>query len=293
MGGKNKSMETTGSPILFPLGCLLIGAAVGTLAWSAQGDFSGWLSYLERDLTDKLRRLRAPTHNLHRYVVVWLSATAANFVVFWLVLESPIFAVLLSVFLLCGPWYLLRRMAQRRRQKIEDQLADAMVMLANAVRAGLSLAQSMDVLAAQCPSPINHEFRQIVGEYNMGKPLEQTLQEARTRLRSENFALFAAAMMASHESGGRLNEIVERIALAVLEMQRLERKVQAETAQARKSAVYMAIAPALILVVYYFVDADSTMRLFTEPMGHLILAAAVVLDVVAYLWARVLLSPDI
>ncbi len=286
-------METTGSPILCPLGCLLMGAAVGTAAWSARTDFSVWLGYVERDLGDKLRRLRAPTHNLHRYVVAWLSATAANFLVFWLVLESPVFAVLISAFLLCGPWYLLRRMAQQRRQKIEDQLADAMVMLANAVRAGLSLAQSLDVLAGQCPSPINFEFRQIVGEYNMGKPLEQTLLEARARLRSENFALFAAALMASHQSGGRLNEIVERIAQAVLEMQRLERKVQAETAQARKSAVYMAIAPFFILAVYYLIDPVSTLRLFTEPMGHLLLATAVVLDVAAYFWARWLLSPDI
>jgi len=270
-----------------------MGTAVGTLAWSVRMDFPRWLAFVERDLAEKLRRLRVPTRNLHRYVVVWLTVTAANFLVFWIKLDSPTFAVLLSVFLLSGPWYVLRRMAQRRRQKMEDQLADAMVMLANAVRAGLSLAQSMDVLAAQCPSPINYEFRQIVGEYNMGKPLEQTLQEARTRLRSENFALFAAAMMASHQSGGRLNEIVERIAVAVLEMQRLERKVQSETAQARKSAVYMAIAPLLILVVYYFVDQESTMRLFRERMGHLILAAAVVLDVVAYFWARLILSPDI
>ncbi len=286
-------MEPTGSPILVPISCLLMGAAVGTLAWSARGDFPHWLGLVERDLADKLRRLRVSTQHLHRNVVVWLSVTAANFLIFWLMLQSLVFAVLISVFLLCGPWYLLRRMAQRRRQKIEDQLADAMVMLANAVRAGLSLAQSMDVLAAQCPSPIKHEFRQIVGEYNMGKPLEQTLQEARTRLHSENFALFAAAMMASHQSGGRLNEIVERIAQAVLEMQRLERKVQSETAQARKSAVYISIAPVLILVVYYFVDPESTMRLFSEPIGHLIVAAAVVLDVVAYFWARWILSPDI
>ena len=74
-------METTGSPILFPLGCLLMGTAVGTLAWSAQGDFSRWLGYVERDLADKLRRLRVATHNVHRYVVVWLSVTAANFLV--------------------------------------------------------------------------------------------------------------------------------------------------------------------------------------------------------------------
>ncbi len=248
---------------------------------------------MERDLADKLRRLRVPTANLHAYVIAWLVLTGLNFLMFWLVLGSPIFAFLISAFLLCGPWYLLRRMANIRRQKIEDQLADAMVMLANAVRAGLSLAQSMDVLAAQCPSPINHEFRQIMGEYNMGKPLEQTLQEARVRLRSENFALFAAAMMASHQSGGRLNEIVERIAQSVLELQRLERKVQSETAQARKSAVYMAIAPAFILVVYYFVDPESTMRLFTEPLGHVLLAAALAFNVVAYLWAKVILSPDI
>ena len=44
------------------------------------------------------------------------------------------------------------------------------------------------------------------------------------RLRSENFALFAAAMEASRESGGRLNETVDRIAHSVRELQRLERK---------------------------------------------------------------------
>lgn len=160
-------------------------------------------------------------------------------------------------------------------------------------RAGLSLAQSLEILAAQCPKPINAEFHQIVAEYKMGKPLEQTLREAKERLRSENFALFAAALLASHESGGRLNETVERIAQSVREMQRVERKILSETAQARKSAVYMALAPAFILVVYYFVDPINTTLLFTEPVGQLLLATALVLNVIAYLWARVILSPDI
>ena len=193
---------------------------------------------------------------------------------------------MVAVFLACAPWYLLRRMAARHRQKIEDQLADAMVMLANAVRAGLSLAQSLEILAAQCPKPINAEFHQIVAEYNLGKPLERTLVEAKQRLQSENFALFAAALLASHESGGRLNETVERIAQSVLELQRLDRKVMSETAQARKSAIYMALAPPVILVVYYFVDPDNTTLLFTQTVGHIVLAAALTLNVIAYFWAR-------
>ena len=79
-------------------------------------------------------------------------------------------------------------------------------------------------------------------------------------------------MLASHDSGGRLNEAVERIAQSVLELQRLERKVMAETAQARKSAVYMAMVPAFILVAYYFVDPVNTRLLFTQIVGQLLLA---------------------
>ncbi|MCD4726274.1 MAG: hypothetical protein K8R46_01320, partial [Pirellulales bacterium] len=89
------------------------------------------------------------------------------------------------------------------------------------------------------------------------------------------------------------NETIERIAQSVLELQRLERKVLAETAQARKSAVYMAMAPAFILAAYYFVDRINTTLLFTTMVGQMLLATAAVLNVLAYLWARVLLNPDI
>jgi tight adherence protein B len=275
------------------VGSLLVGASLATASLFGRDVFAPWFEAVHDDLADKLRRLRLPTRRLRKYLVVWLVLIGATFVAFTFILESLIFALLLAVFLAAAPWYVVRRMAELRRRKIEDQLADAMVALANSVRAGLSLPQSMEILASQCPRPINVEFQQIVGEYKMGKPLERTLIEAKDRLRSENFALFAAAMLASHESGGRLNETVERIAQSVLEMQRLERKVMSETAQARKSAVYMALAPGLILLVYYFVDPDNTIRLFTEPFGQILLAAALVLNVAAYLWARAILNPDI
>ena len=272
---------------------VFVGAAVAVATLFGRARFAQALDWVERDLADKLRRLRVPTRNLRRYLIGWLIAVGCTLLGFWLVLDSLVFAVVISVLLICGPWYLIRRMAQQRRQRIEDQLADAMVTLANAVRAGLSLAQSMEILAAQCPKPINAEFHQIIAEYKLGKPLEQALTEAKERLKSENFALFAAAMLASHESGGRLNETVERIAQSVLELQRLERKVMSETAQARKSAVYMALAPAFILLVYYFIDAENTTLLFTTTVGQILLATAFVLNVVAYLWARVILNPDL
>ncbi len=275
------------------LGTLSMGLAGAFAAYAGEEYFALGFAAIERDVADKLRRLRVSTRSVRKYLIAWLVVMGCTLLGCWLGLGSLIFAVLIAALMAAAPWYLLRRLAERHRQKIEDQLADAMVALANAVRAGLSLAQSLEILAAQCPKPINAEFHQIVAEYNLGKPLERTLTEAKERLRSENFALFAAALMASHQSGGRLNETVERIAQSVLELQRLERKVLAETAQARKSAVYMALAPAFILVVYYFVDPNNTKLLFTHMYGQMLLAAAVVLNLVAYVWARAILNPDI
>lgn len=283
-------MDDTGQMALVSL---CTGVATAAAAWFGRGQFAASVDFVERDLTDKLRRLRVSTRGLRTYLVLWVVFIAGCFFGLWIGMRSLVLGVTLVAILSCGPWYFVRRLAERRRQKIEDQLADSMVMLANAVRSGVSLPQAMQILADECPRPINAEFQQIVNEYNLGKPLADTLTEARERLKSENFALFAAAVMASHESGGKLNETVERIAKSVLELQRLERKVRSETAQARKSALYMALAPLIILVVYYFVDPVNTTMLFTQTAGHILLAIALVLNVVAYLWARVILNPEI
>jgi tight adherence protein B len=226
--------------------------------------------------------------------MIWLGVIACVAAVMVVVFDSFIFAIFFSLVLMYVPWYIIRRKAQARRQKIEDQLADSMVSLSGAIRAGLSLGQALEILAEQCPRPIREEFQQLVGEYQMGKPMDRCLDEARERLKSENFALFAAAMQASRESGGRLNETVERIAQSVMELQRLERKLVSETAQARTSAVYMALAPLAILLMYYFfLDPVNTERLFTTVPGQLLLCASMVFNLVAYVWARAILHSDI
>jgi len=281
-------------PELAIISSLMVGAAIAAAAFSGEDYFLRAFLYVETDFTDKLKRMRIRAPNLRAILLCWLGITLGISILIWIALGLPVIGLLVGILLFCLPWYVLRRMAEKRREQIEDQLADAMVSLSSAIRAGLSLAQAMEILAKQCPNPIAQEFQQIYGEYQMGKTLETCLVETKQRLDSENFALFSAAMDASRQSGGRLNETVERIAHSVRELQRLERKIKSETAQARSSAVYMAMAPPVILAMYYFLmDPESTSRLFTEIPGQLMLATATILDIAAYLWARKILNPEI
>jgi tight adherence protein B len=273
--------------------CLLTGLCISSAAFVGRVGFASLLDVVEGDLDDRLRSLKIKPTRLRSWIHVWLGILLTVFLALWLVTDGFVLAALVALFLAAGPWYLIRRVAARRREKIEDQLADAMVMFSASIRAGLSLAQALDLLAVECPKPIRQEFSQIVGEYKMGKPMERTLREASDRLRSDNFAIFAAALLASRESGGRLNDTVERISRSVLEMQRLERKLQTETAQARKSAVYMAIVPLLILVVYFFVDPVNSRLLFVTTLGQVVLSIAAIFNLVAYFWAVRILNADI
>ena len=279
---------------LLALGTLMIGLATAAFVYAGADSYRRGLNVVEADFRDKLRRLRIRAPRLRTWLIVWAAVVGVVFLAMWMLLEMPVIGLTVAVLLVYLPWYIVRRMAEKRRLQIEDQLADAMVSLSSAIKAGLSLAQAIEILAHQTPIPISQEFQQIYGEYQLGKPMERCLAETRERLRSENFALFAAAMEASRESGGRLNETVDRIAHSVRELQRLERQVLSETAQARTSALYMALAPIAVLAIYYFIiDPENTSRLFTTVWGQILLSASVVLNVVAYLWARAILRPDI
>jgi len=281
-------------PLEVLISSLLFGGSVTLLAWSGDAFYGPTLDRAELAFREKLKRLRIYPRHLRGTIVAWCGFVAAVFLVLALVFDVPVIGLVLSLLLLGFPWYMVKRWAERRREMIEDQLADSMVSLSSAIKAGLSLAQSLEILAKQSPKPISQEFGQVIAEYQMGKTLEKCLDEARARLRSENFALFAAAMQASRESGGKLNETVERIAVSVREMQRLERKVVADTAQARTSALYMALVPIAILALYYFViDPINTEKLFTTVLGQLFLCISIILNVVAYFWARHILNPDI
>ena len=274
-------------------GILLVGSSIALLVWSGEPYYAQGLDFIEKDLKEKLRRLRVSTKRLRSWLIAW-TVLIVGVVLGFFVIGGLAFGLLFGGLMIALPWYTIRRMAEKRRQQIEDQLADSMVSLSSAIKAGLSLGQALEILADQSPKPISQEFSQMVGEYQMGKPLERVLKEAKERLKSENFALFAAAMEASRQSGGRLNETVERIAHSVLELQRLERKIISETAQARTSALYMALAPAAVLVMYYlFIDPDNTTRLFTTVPGQLMLCTSIVFNIIAYLWARQILNADI
>jgi tight adherence protein B len=191
------------------------------------------------------------------------------------------------------PAVVIRHLDQRRRKRLELQLVDGIVTLASGVRAGLTLVQAMELLVTNAVGPIKQEFAQLLREYQMGVDLNQAMRNAANRIGSSNYRLLFTAVEMHRQRGGDTGESLDRIAESIREIQRLEGKLDALTAQGRTQARLMAMMPLFILGVYYIIDPQGVTMLFVDPWGRVLLLFAAALVLVGFLWIRKIMTIDI
>ena len=187
----------------------------------------------------------------------------------------------------------IRYLRRRRLKRLEEQLVGGVQTLASGVRAGLNLAQSLQLVARDGPAPLRQEFAHLTREYEYGVSLDEAMSNAAARIGSSDFRLLFAALHTHRERGGDLGETLDRIADSIREIQRLESQVQTLTAQGRATARWLGAMPVVILGILYFIDKNGVQKLFTEPLGNLLILGIVVLTVLGFLWIRKVIAIDI
>ena len=211
----------------------------------------------------------------------------------WLVSGSLMWSVVGMALGLIIPPIILRHLERKRRLRLEMQLVDGIMTLASGVRAGLTLVQAMELLVANGVGPIKQEFAQLLREYQMGLDLHQAMRNTSNRVGSSHFRLLFTALEMHRQRGGDSAQSLDRIADSIREIQRLEGKLDALTAQGRSQARMMAGMAVVVLGVYYMIDPEGVTKLFMEPLGRVLLLAAGLMIVIGFLWIKRIMSVDV
>jgi tight adherence protein B len=191
------------------------------------------------------------------------------------------------------PATVLKVLARRRLEKLEEQLVGAIQSLTASVRAGLNLVQAMELVGRTGPRPVREEFAHLVREYEYGIPLDEAMQNAAQRIGSGDYRLLFAALHTHRERGGDLGETLDRIAESIREIQRLEHRLKALTAQGRATARFMGLMPLAVTGIYYLIDPDGVEALWTDPLGKAVIAVILLLNAIGFLWVKKVVSIDI
>ena len=116
----------------------------------------------------------------------------------------------------------LRFKASRRLKAFDAGLADAIDMMARALRAGHSMSASINVVAEQSLEPVRSEFSEVFKQQNFGLPLRDAMQQMMDRVPSQDLRVLVTGILVQKETGGNLAEILDRTAQTIRKRQHLE-----------------------------------------------------------------------
>lgn len=212
-------------------------------------------------------------------------ATVAALVVF-AAFESSIFAAVAFIFGASAPYFYVRWKKNRRIQQLESQLPDAIDLIARAVRAGHPLSAGLRMASEEAPEPLASEFRITFEEQRFGLPFEEALLGLGDRVEVVDIRILITAILVQREVGGNLSEILETISETMRARFNLKRQVRVYTAQGRMSGYTLAALPIFVGAVISLINPDYMQTLFQDPLGQAMLAGAVILQGIGFLWIR-------
>ncbi|HEX2625326.1 MAG TPA: type II secretion system F family protein [Candidatus Limnocylindrales bacterium] len=205
------------------------------------------------------------------YLAIWAGTAIGVPVVMFLVgfvmpsLQNPI---VLLLGLLIGAWvprFWLNFRKGGRLKAFNKQLPDTVTLIANALRAGSSFLQAIELVVRESRPPISTEFGRVIREVNLGLPFDLALENMVKRVKSEDFELMATAIAIQHQVGGNLAEILDSIAFTIRERIRIKGEIRTLTAQQRLSGYVVGFLPFGLAFFIYLAAPTFFSPMFAKP----------------------------
>jgi tight adherence protein B len=192
-----------------------------------------------------------------------------------------------------APYVILRRKRSKRFYKFEEQLPEAIDMLGRAIRAGHPLSSGLKMVADEAKDPVAGEFRRTHEEHRFGLAFEDAMLAMADRVGIVDVRILVTAILIQREVGGNLAEVLDNLASVIRARFNIRRQLRVYTAQGRFSGYVLAVLPIAVGAAIYSLNPPYMKLLFTDPMGKLMVAFAVIFQIIGFLWIRKIVNIEI
>lgn len=169
---------------------------------------------------------------------------------------------------------------QKRLDKIEQQLPEAIELMSRALKAGHAFSGALQMVGSEGAEPIATEFRTTFDEVNYGISMQDALMSLATRIPSTDLRYFVIAVMIQRESGGNLAELLDNISKLIRERLKLLGTIRVLSAEGKLSAWIISLLPFALALVINFVNPGFMNILWKDPAGIKMVGGALVLMII-------------
>ena len=226
------------------------------------------------------------------------AAAALGWMALWL--WNPMVGLSLTAFMGLAFWgfralprWRKNRSLRIRRAQCLEAFPQSLEMIVQSLQTGQTVPQTLSYLAKEAPSPLQEEFRDLCVELELGSTPEDALARWADRLDHPDLHQFLESYRLSRKTGANLVHLYRVQLEGIEERQRILRRMDSMTAQARLSGLLMGSLPFILLGVLFVMDPDLLTPLFDRPLGWAVLGLAAFLEVLGFAWIKKLLRLDL
>lgn len=172
------------------------------------------------------------------------------------------------------PEMVIETIRQKRAKQLNDQLPQALSLVANGLRAGFSFPQAMAVVGREMEAPISEEFSKVLRDNSYGKTMEEALQDLGKRTDDEDLDIFITTLVIHQQVGGDLSEILDIISETIRERVKLKGDIRTLIAQSKMSAWVIGILPVAIGAALFALNPSYMGTMLRNPLGLALLGVA-------------------
>jgi tight adherence protein B len=209
-----------------------------------------------------------------RFITVSL---VAPFVVFTLLTAWPV-GLLAAMAGAAAPYAWVRLKLHQRRQAMDGQLVDVLILMANSMKSGLSLLQAVELAATESKKPIVGEFEKVLKEVQLGQSIDHALMHMAERAKLPDLEIAVHSIVTLRETGGNLSETFMTVAHTIVERKKVEGKIASLTAQGLYQGLAMCAMPFVMGAMFFFMDPAYMEPMLTTGLGWAMWVAVIVLD---------------
>lgn len=201
--------------------------------------------------------------------------------------------VLSFVAVLFSPYLILKFLIKKRLKRFEQQLPDALIMIAGSIRSGASLPIALDSLVKESSPPLSQEFSLLIRERKLGLNMDTALENMERRLPLEDLSMFLSAVRISREIGGNLAETLESLAETLRRKLVMEGKIDSLTAQGKLQGIVMSSLPIFLMIALLKLEPTAMGMMFTTKIGWVVLFMIFLMQILGFLAIRKITEIDV
>lgn len=220
------------------------------------------------------------------YPIKWWLVPPLTLALSWVIIDIAVHPIGHRDFLFLFGWplawlfvtkFAFNWLNNKRNAKLLEQFPDALSSIVRCVRVGIPMAEALRTVSRDALEPTKAEFQTLADKVTIGIPLDVALRELSIRIKLTEYQFFATALTLQARSGGGITQTLETLAEVIRKRVGLKARGYALTAEARTSAMILALLPFIAGGGIFVMQRAYMKLLFDTPSGQACLGAAILL----------------